>query len=151
MTISNLRSATTSMACASLALLGLATPVLAQDFLRLPFGESSYELGEGEFLMTDNESKSAPRYLEKGQVVIAECGSNCSDMDLILYDESGREVSADIETDAVPVVQAPYEGVFTIEAVMTECSSYSGCSALLRFGDVDFSDTSELTPFEFSS
>jgi len=147
----DLRAATTSIACASFALLGLVAPVSAQSSSRLSFEKNSYELGEGSFLMLDGESKVGPRYLEANEVVVAECDSNCSDMDLILYDESGQVVSVDSEIDAVPVVQAPYEGVFTVEAIMTSCSSGDGCNALVRYGDADFSEPSELTFFELDS
>jgi len=115
------------------------------------YEETSYGLGEGSFLMIDGESKIGPRYLEANEIVVAECDSNCSDMDLILYDESGEVVSVDSELDAVPVVQAPYEGVFTVEAIMTSCSSSNGCNALVRYGDADFSEPSELTFFELGS
>ena len=58
-----------------------------------------------------------------GEVVNATCDSDCTDLDIMLYDAtSGELVASDTLVDAQPVVAAPYEGNFVIEVVMASCS-----------------------------
>lgn len=116
---SKVRVAFSTIAFVSVAALGAINPAAAQD--------------RTELLSTD-ESSMMTGYLYEGESVYAICDEDCSDIDLYLYDEDGSAVYdedgnavSDIATDAFPVVTAPYEGTYTIEAYMSACST-SVCS-----------------------
>ncbi|HET7229547.1 MAG TPA: hypothetical protein VFJ16_06060 [Longimicrobium sp.] len=57
--------------------------------------------------------------------LIGVCDNDCSDLDLRLFDASGREVDSDVMTDDTPVVSVTPRraGVYTVRAIMTACSS----------------------------
>ena len=116
---SKIRSALSTAAFISVAALGTINPAAAQDRI--------------EILSTD-ESAMMTGYLYEGESVYAICDQDCSDIDLYLYNEDGSpaydiygNAVSDIATDAFPVVTAPYEGTFMIEAYMSSCST-SVCS-----------------------
>lgn len=53
---------------------------------------------------------------------IGVCDGNCTDLDLIVRDASGREVGRDEEIDDVPLVAAvTTAGTFTVEVSMADC------------------------------
>jgi len=56
-------------------------------------------------------------------VITGACDEDCTDVDLIIYDDRGRELDRDTLVDDQPVLnfRAPYSGDYTIEAVMYEC------------------------------
>ena len=110
----NLRTMATSVACASFALLGLVTPALAQD--------------HSVFLQEDESEKFTAFFLE-GETISAICDEDCSDVDLYLYTELGVLVDSDTEVDAYPVLMAPFDGTFSVEVSMPDCSYAAGCSA----------------------
>lgn len=55
---------------------------------------------------------------------IGVCDENCSDVDLIVRDSSGREVGRDFEDDDVPLVvfEAATAGLYTVEVQMPGCN-----------------------------
>jgi hypothetical protein len=57
--------------------------------------------------------------------LVGVCDNDCSDLDLRLYDPSGREVASDLLTDDTPVVSwtPRRSGTYTVRAIMTACSS----------------------------
>jgi hypothetical protein len=57
-------------------------------------------------------------------VITGACDQDCRDLDLIIYDDRGRELDRDTLVDDLPVLnfRAPYSGDYTIEAVMYQCS-----------------------------
>ncbi|MFL5541750.1 MAG: hypothetical protein ACJ8J0_22380 [Longimicrobiaceae bacterium] len=56
--------------------------------------------------------------------LIGVCDNDCSDLDLRLFDPSGREVASDLLTDNTPVVNVTPRrtGTYTVRAIMTACS-----------------------------
>jgi hypothetical protein len=64
--------------------------------------------------------------LENGAdyMVLGVCDNACSDVDLVLTDESGTEVEADRETDDKPVLVRVGDpgGTFVLSVVMAACS-----------------------------
>lgn len=73
--------------------------------------------------LSTGQSVSHDGFLVSGETVYATCDSDCTDLDIMLYDaDSGQLVDSDTLTDAQPVVAAPYEGNFVIEVVMANCS-----------------------------
>jgi len=57
--------------------------------------------------------------------MIGVCDNDCSDLDLRLFDASGREVASDVMSDDTPVVSVTprRSGTYTVRAIMTACSS----------------------------
>jgi len=57
--------------------------------------------------------------------LVGVCDNDCSDLDLRLFDASGREVASDLLTDDTPVVSVTPRrtGTYTVRAIMTQCSS----------------------------
>ena len=73
--------------------------------------------------LSTGQSVSYDGFLYAGETVYATCDSDCSDLDILLYDaNSGELVDSYTLMDAQPVVNAPYEGSFVIEVVMASCS-----------------------------
>lgn len=58
-------------------------------------------------------------------VLFGACDNDCTDLDLIVYDQSGNVVRRDIATDDNPVVTftAPRSGKYRIEVVMAICAT----------------------------
>jgi hypothetical protein len=63
---------------------------------------------------------------QRGQeiVITGACDQDCSDLDLIIYDDRGRELDRDVLVDDFPVLRlrAPYSGDYEVEVVMYQCS-----------------------------
>ncbi|MEM8501987.1 MAG: hypothetical protein AAF716_02415 [Cyanobacteria bacterium P01_D01_bin.1] len=114
MAIFRLRTIVSSLACASVALFGLVNPALSQDRT---------------VLLEEDEATTVTGYFMKGEVISAECDSDCTDVDMYLYTELGVLVDSDVEYDDFPIVIAPYEGTFSIEITMPSCSHPVGCNA----------------------
>ena len=51
------------------------------------------------------------------------CDSDCSDVDLRLYNSAGELVDEDVLTDDVPIVEVPSAGQYTAEVIMPGCST----------------------------
>ena len=68
--------------------------------------------------------------------IVGVCDSDCSDLDLVLYDANNNVVSQDNLTDAVPVVsvQPQVSGQFTAQAVMHTCNVSPCYYALALYG-----------------
>ena len=56
--------------------------------------------------------------------IVGVCDNDCEDMDLLIYDPSGREVDSDRLTDAIPVLSftAPSSGEYRVTVDMVQCS-----------------------------
>ncbi len=117
MRLSRIMSWTASTALAIAAVSTLALEAKAQDrSLWLNNGGSAQE--SGVFLA--------------GESIYGSCDSDCTDLDLFLYDSAGTLVDSDTMLDAVPVVTAPSGGTYTIEVTMPSCTHSAGCAVELR-------------------
>ena len=81
----------------------------------------------------NGEVKWIPVQLEEGQnyKIMGVCDDRCSDLDLILYDESNGVVAVDVRDDNKPwlVVLPQWTGEFLIKLVMADCREQSsGCT-----------------------
>jgi len=58
-------------------------------------------------------------------VVTGACDRDCRDLDLVIYDDRGRELDRDTLVDDQPVLnfRAPYSGDYRIEVVMYNCTT----------------------------
>ncbi len=56
-------------------------------------------------------------------IAVAVCDEDCSDIDLVLYDEDDRQIARDISTDDIPVIAGvpDYDGEYYLEAQMVDC------------------------------
>lgn len=55
--------------------------------------------------------------------LIGVCDTDCSDLDLILFDSNGRQVDSDVLDDDTPIIgiSPSRDGVYTIEVRMVDC------------------------------
>jgi hypothetical protein len=62
------------------------------------------------------------------------CDNDCRDLDLILLDERGNEISQDTSTDDIPIVNArpKWTGRFTLRVIMEDCK-VNPCNYGVRF------------------
>ena len=62
------------------------------------------------------------------------CDNDCRDLDLILLDERGNEISQDTSTDDIPIVNArpKWTGRFTLRVIMEDCR-VNPCNYGVRF------------------
>jgi hypothetical protein len=62
------------------------------------------------------------------------CDNDCRDLDLILLDERGNEISQDTSTDDIPIVNArpKWTGRFTLRVIMADCK-VNPCNYGVRF------------------
>lgn len=103
---SKLRALTTTAAFASMAVAGFVSPALAQD--------------RTDWLSTGGTAYTSGVFAE-GESIYGACDSDCTDIDMYLYDAYGNLVDQDVETDAYPIVTAPYSGEFSIQVTMPAC------------------------------
>jgi hypothetical protein len=77
--------------------------------------------------MPGNSTHRISFELKKGRayVLASVCDTDCSDIDIEVYDENGNEAGEDSASDAVAAVGfAPQStGVFTVEVTMAACST----------------------------
>ncbi len=102
-----------SAAVAAMTLASMSSAAVAQD-------RTSW--------LRNSESATMTGYLLQGEDVYATCNEDCQDLDLFLYDDTGRLVAADEQIDSFPIVTAPYEGTFVVKVAMPSCLSAAGCS-----------------------
>ena len=57
--------------------------------------------------------------------IVGVCDEDCDDLDIVLYNAAGREITSDVEDDDVPVVEIrpDADGTFTARAVMANCKA----------------------------
>ena len=77
----------------------------------------------------NGESTTVEGYFYAGENIYGSCDQDCADLDLFLYNSSGQLVDNDVAVDSVPIVTAPYEGNYTIEVSMPNCTHSAGCEA----------------------
>lgn len=77
------------------------------------------ELNEGRNEEVNVRLRAGVRY-----AIVGVCDQDCKDLDLVLYNASGRELASDVGQDDVPVVEITpeREGVYMARAVMADCS-----------------------------
>jgi hypothetical protein len=128
-----------SLLFAALAALALATPAAAQDPWDRQVRDMLVEAGkrlEGDGMalthpiQTGSLNQGAKRSLSftlapgRAYSILGLCDEDCTDVDLALYDASGRQVALDVEDDDFPVVSvAPARtGAYRVEVSMAACS-----------------------------
>lgn len=77
--------------------------------------------------LDDGESDSFSFRLQKGRSykIISVCDNDCSDLDLILYDENDQEISKDNGDDSMPMVEVrpKWTGRFSLKVRMYSCKN----------------------------
>ena len=63
--------------------------------------------------------------------IMGACDTDCSDMDLVLYDPSGKQVSSDVEDDDFPIVSASPSktGTYSLRVMMVNAPTGLASSA----------------------
>jgi hypothetical protein len=114
-----------------LAQLQQAQAVAAQQGFQLVGQPFSGSLAQG-------QSWNVPAQLAVGYDyrVLGVCDRDCADLDLVLFDSAGRQVSQDTTTTSQPVVavQPAYNDNFTIQVQMYNCSIAPCYYALALYG-----------------
>lgn len=76
--------------------------------------------------LADDASDSVTLDLEIGMkyYIVGACDTDCSDLDLILYDGAGNQIDSDMLVDDFPIVEVTpaRSGKFTIQVNMAACS-----------------------------
>ena len=76
-------------------------------------------------VLRPRESESWDLNLTRGQeyVVVGVCDTDCSDVDLVLYDSRGAVYDSDTELDDFPILRfrPSYSGHFSLEVRMYDC------------------------------
>ena len=77
--------------------------------------------------LNNRESDSFTFNLYKGNSykIVSVCDNDCSDLDLVLYDENQNEISRDNSRDSIPIVEVTpaWSGEFKLKVVMFSCSA----------------------------
>ncbi|MFL5541579.1 MAG: hypothetical protein ACJ8J0_21505 [Longimicrobiaceae bacterium] len=77
--------------------------------------------------LNDDASEFVSLDLEIGTQyqIMGQCDTDCSDLDLVLYDARGNEIDSDLEMDDYPVVSVTpsRSGTFRVKVTMANCSA----------------------------
>lgn len=88
--------------------------------------------------LRQGERFNVPTTLQTGGEyrIIGVCDGDCSDLDLVLYDENNTLISQDNLVDATPIVSVTpqWTGPFTVQAVMHQCAVQPCYYALVLYG-----------------
>jgi hypothetical protein len=90
---------------------------------------SGYRLSNEAFTgsLDEGAQESIPVTLEPGReyMIVAVCDLDCSDIDLRLHDDNGNEVTADVELDDLPVVEAAprVSMTYSVQVIMANCTA----------------------------
>lgn len=102
---------------------GMALVNALLDQVATEFGLTSQGRVSGS--LSQGSSQTVTINIGAGDVAfIGVCDENCSDVDLIVRDSSGREIGRDFEDDDVPMViaQGAAAGRYTLEVQMPSCN-----------------------------
>ncbi|MGA1357124.1 MAG: protein kinase domain-containing protein [Prochlorothrix sp.] len=111
-----------------------ANPYQAQvdaqlEAARLALGLGDYGLSHDNYTsaLEGGMTETLTLDLDQGQTysIVAACDEDCSDLDLVLYDDNGNEIDTDTGTDDFPIVEvAPaWNATFSLEVQMYNCSA----------------------------
>ncbi len=81
-----------------------------------------------ELWMYSGESTTVSGYFLEGESIYGSCDSDCTDLDMFLYDSGGNLVSSDTLLDSIPIVTTPFTGDFFVEVTMVNCTTSAGCA-----------------------
>lgn len=65
--------------------------------------------------------------------IVGVCDSDCSDLDLLVYDPNQEQAAADVEEDDYPMVVVIGEGEFEVAVEMVECETATCVFAIQVF------------------
>ncbi|MBV5259758.1 hypothetical protein FLX56_15180 [Synechococcus moorigangaii CMS01] len=80
------------------------------------------------FWLYNGDETTLSGYFYAGEEIYGDCDEDCYDLDFYLYNSVGELVDSDTLDDAYPIVQAPYEGDYTLRVVMYDCAHTAGCA-----------------------
>ncbi|HSU17767.1 hypothetical protein [Longimicrobium sp.] len=73
----------------------------------------------------DSEMVSIPLDIGTAYQIMGACDTDCSDLDLVLYDPNGNQLDDDLELDDFPIVaaNARRSGNYRVKVTMAHCSA----------------------------
>lgn len=89
-------------------------------------------LRQGQYTTFDLSMQQGRRY-----AIVGVCDQDCTDLDLILYDENGNKIDDDVADDDAPVVAVSprWSGRFRVRVRMQTCSVNPCAFGLVVFND----------------
>jgi hypothetical protein len=129
-----------SLLIVAIGILSLSLPAAGQtqferqvrnqlDNVSQTLGKKGYELTTqvytGELEREDNDEVTLRLRAGVRYAIVGVCDQDCKDLDLVLYNASGRELANDVGEDDVPVVELTAEnaGNYIVRVVMANCSN----------------------------
>jgi hypothetical protein len=128
------------LAAAAAAILVIAAPAAAQDQwtqqvkqymdkAAKPFFDRGYHYGGFSHLGSLKNGATERLTVKLGSGMITQlmggCDTDCTDLDLILYDAAGNRVDSDVQVDDYPIVSTrpPADATYTLEVRMVKCAA----------------------------
>jgi hypothetical protein len=122
------------------SVLFLAAPAAAQDQweqqVRAQLQQAGQRFESEGYVMThriftgslaDDEKTLVTLTLDIGKdyYILGACDTDCTDLDLTIFDSTGKQIDTDVLVDDFPIVEASVarSGTFTIEVTMATCSA----------------------------
>ena len=99
------------------------------EIARLALGLDDYSSSHNNYTsaLEGSGTETLTLDLDQGQTysIVAACDEDCSDLDLVLYDDNGNEIDTDTGTDDFPVVEVTpaWSATFSLEVQMYNCST----------------------------
>lgn len=126
-------------AVAALVTVGAAAPTIAQSSYQQQVNRllnlaqniassrgysSSHSRYDGQLRNGQQETVTLDLYAGNSYMMIAQCDTDCSDVDMWLYDENGNLIDEDLLVDDTPIVEVnPVRNArFTLRTQMISCS-----------------------------
>lgn len=87
--------------------------------------ELTTQIHTGELEKEKNEEVNLRLRAGVRYAIVGVCDQDCKDLDIVLYNSTGRELANDVGEDDVPVVEVTpeREGTYIVRVVMANCSS----------------------------
>jgi hypothetical protein len=99
------------------------------DVVAKPFFDHRYRYGgySHSGSLSSNATERLPIPLRAGLTsqLMGGCDTDCTDLDLVLYDPAGNPVDSDVQADDYPIVtgKPASDAVYTLEVRMTKCAA----------------------------
>ena len=85
----------------------------------------THQIYTGSLDQSANEFVSVNLDIGTTYQIVGACDTDCSDLDLVLYDPNGTEVDNDLQLDDYPVVAVTprHSGQYRVKVMMAKCSA----------------------------
>lgn len=85
----------------------------------------THEIFTGSLNNGANEFVAVPLDIGMSYELIGTCDTDCSDLDLVLFDPDGNQVDSDVQLDDVPIVSVSprRSGTYRVKVIMAKCTA----------------------------